>query len=394
MSWRDRLTTIDGESVYAGKFRNALFLVRSDDLEFGRKSELHEYPLRDLPYVEDSGRKTRQFRLTVFVAGDNYDIDRNKLIEAIEQPGAGTLQHPFYGTMQVSIVDARIGQNTRKAGLAEFTLTCVVGGELAFPTSAVDTPRKVREQAEKTLADSIADFSANFDVIGQAADAVQSVIDEVDATLGAVDDAIGNVTGPVSDLIRSPAEMASAIVGSINQIRITLGEPGRALNIYKDLFSAGSTTAEPTTTTSQKKTARNKQALQHLVQRAAMTEAAITTAGRSYATTDDALADADAIATAIDAHTAAEDVVSGQPIDDSVYTSLIDLRAAVVRDLRERGAQLPKLTSHMPAATLPALVIAYQLYGDASRADEIVTRNRIRHPGFVRGGEPLEVLNV
>ena len=31
-------------------------------------------------------------------------------------------------------------------------------------------------------------------------------------------------------------------------------------------------------------------------------------------------------------------------------------------------------------------MLAYQLYGDADRADEIVTRNNIRHPGFVPGG--------
>lgn len=394
MSWRDRLVTIDGESFYAGKFRNALFLVRSDDLDFGRKNEVHEYPLRDLPYVEDSGRKTRRFRLTVFISGDNYDIDRNKLIDAIEQPGAGTLQHPFYGAMQVSIVDARVGQNTRQAGRAEFTLTCVVGGKLAFPTTAVVTEDATRAAAAKTLADSIADFSSNFDVLGQAADAVQGVVDEIDATMGAVDDVVGNVTGPVADLIRAPAEMAGAIVGGINQIRITLGEPGRALNIYKTLFNAGSTTVAPVATANQKKLATSKQALQRLVQRAAMAAAANATADSSYETTDDALRDADAIAVAIDAHVMGVDVVGGLPIDDSVYAALVDLRAAVVRDLRERGAQLPKLTRFTPAATLPALVIAHQLYGDANRADEIVTRNRIAHPGFVRGGEPLEVLNV
>jgi len=42
---------------------------------------------------------------------------------------------------------------------------------------------------------------------------------------------------------------------------------------------------------------------------------------------------------------------------------------------------------------MPAIVLAYRLYGDAERADEIVARNRVRHPGFVPGGQPLEVLS-
>jgi len=36
--------------------------------------------------------------------------------------------------------------------------------------------------------------------------------------------------------------------------------------------------------------------------------------------------------------------------------------------------------------------VAHRLYGDALAADGIVARNRIRHPGFVTGGQALEVL--
>lgn len=42
--------------------------------------------------------------------------------------------------------------------------------------------------------------------------------------------------------------------------------------------------------------------------------------------------------------------------------------------------------------TMPALLIAHRVYGDARRADDIVSRNRIAHPGFVSGGQVLEVL--
>ena len=45
-----------------------------------------------------------------------------------------------------------------------------------------------------------------------------------------------------------------------------------------------------------------------------------------------------------------------------------------------------------PEATQPALVLAYGLYEDAGREAEIVTRNKVRHPGFVPGGQALEVL--
>jgi len=394
MSWRDRLITIDGESYYAGKFRNALFLLRTDALEFGRNNEVHEYPLAALPWVEDSGPAKNQFQLSVFVTGENFDIERDKLIAAINEPGSGALQLPFYGAMQVSIIKPRVTHRTKKGGRAEFSFTCVVGSDFPQPTITEITEEETKNAADETLVQAVEDFSSSFDVLGQAADAVQAVTDEIAATMAAVDDAIGNVTGPIADLIRSPAEMAGAIVGGVNRIRITIGEPGRALNIYKSLFNAGSNGSYSTATASQKKTVGNIQALQHLVQRAAMAEAANVTASMQYLTSDDALRDAGDIATAIEAHASSESVVDGSPISDEVYAALTTLQATVMIDLRERGAQLPKLTAYTPSATLPALVVAHQLYGDATRADELVTRNKISHPGFVLGGEALEVLDV
>ena len=46
----------------------------------------------------------------------------------------------------------------------------------------------------------------------------------------------------------------------------------------------------------------------------------------------------------------------------------------------------------VPQATAPALALAQQLYADALREPELVLRNRVRHPLFVPGAVPLEVL--
>ena len=80
--------------------------------------------------------------------------------------------------------------------------------------------------------------------------------------------------------------------------------------------------------------------------------------------------------------------------DDATYPQWRDLRAAVVADLSTRAATLPALVTFVPVRTLPALVIAYRLYGDATRAEGIVARNDLEYPGFVPGGQPLEVLSV
>jgi prophage DNA circulation protein len=78
--------------------------------------------------------------------------------------------------------------------------------------------------------------------------------------------------------------------------------------------------------------------------------------------------------------------------NDLVYVALTDLRTAVVQAVPDPDQDLPRLAKFSPRQTLPSLVVAYQLYGDAGRADDIVARNDPRRPGFLTGGQSLEVL--
>jgi prophage DNA circulation protein len=59
------------------------------------------------------------------------------------------------------------------------------------------------------------------------------------------------------------------------------------------------------------------------------------------------------------------------------------------------GGTLARLQAYTPAITEPAVVIAQRLYGSAgldSRADELIARNRVKHPGFVPGSVTIQVV--
>jgi prophage DNA circulation protein len=79
--------------------------------------------------------------------------------------------------------------------------------------------------------------------------------------------------------------------------------------------------------------------------------------------------------------------------DDTVCRALLDLRQAVSADIGSRAINLVRLAYFTPTANLPTAVLAYRLYGDGERADEIVQHNHIVHPGFC-GQDPLEVLSA
>jgi len=79
--------------------------------------------------------------------------------------------------------------------------------------------------------------------------------------------------------------------------------------------------------------------------------------------------------------------------DSGVFAALSAVRSAVIDFTRESGAGKAKVIEDLPWQTEPSQITAYRLYGDASRADEIVARNGLAHPNLVPSWGPVEVLD-
>ncbi len=88
------------------------------------------------------------------------------------------------------------------------------------------------------------------------------------------------------------------------------------------------------------------------------------------------------------------ETLEGSVASDNLFQALLDLKAAIIAHIESAAGTLPSLSSFRPAKTLPALAIAYELYGDAFRDEEICRRNDVGHPCFVPGGVALEVLSA
>ncbi|MBX9595011.1 MAG: hypothetical protein K2X46_11645, partial [Roseomonas sp.] len=75
----------------------------------------------------------------------------------------------------------------------------------------------------------------------------------------------------------------------------------------------------------------------------------------------------------------------------------LTLRTAVVADITERAAALPRLRSLSLAVPLPASLVAFGVDPDSlstvfTRGTAIAARNGARHPGFLGGSRAIEVL--
>ncbi|MEJ1358352.1 MAG: DNA circularization N-terminal domain-containing protein [Candidatus Sedimenticola sp. (ex Thyasira tokunagai)] len=391
MAWRDNLRQ--------GKFRDAEFVIESDGMSFGRRNELHEYPLRDKPYVEDLGRKAREHNVVCYVIGPDYMTARDTLIKALEKPGAGTLVHPFMGTMRVAVRKARKRESTRDGGMAKFTITFVESGENTRPDAVIDTSQVVDAKADEAIAAIAEDFTKSFSTDNVPEFVRNGALDDLNSAIDSIDNAIASIpgmeelgldlstlSGDLPSLASTPSSLAGRFTGLFYSLKSKAQSPMNLLSSLRGMFSFGDDLpAVATTTPSRTIQAANQGAVTALIRRSAIIEATRATAAVEYENYTQAITTRDELAGLLD-----EEM---ETADDSSYQALADLRIALVRDIADRGTQLPRLSHHTPATTLPALVVAHHVYGDASRDGELISRNNIRHPGFVSGGDALEVLS-
>lgn len=116
-----------------------------------------------------------------------------------------------------------------------------------------------------------------------------------------------------------------------------------------------------------------------MVARHVLVQEARLSRAQTFQSRDEALALQARLGTAFDA---AEEAAA-DAMDTAAHRALLALHAAVTRDLVTRGRPLPTVVTYTRPTSLPAVVLAQQLYGDASRAAALVAENRVRHPLFM-----------
>ncbi|MGE0487319.1 MAG: DNA circularization protein [Gammaproteobacteria bacterium] len=388
----------------SGKFRGAPFVTEGHDLAGGRRLHVHEYPKRDTPLAEDLGRAAESFQLELFVRGPDYMAARDALLEALRAEGPGTLVHPYLGTMRVAVARFRMREGTREGGIARFMVDFVEAGELTYPTQTKNTGAIVASRADAAQAAVAASFPSAYTVdnhpefVADSALATsQAAIAQLQALAGAGPALatqktayLRGLAGSLATLastVRTPASLAADLQTQVAGLAALWPSAGTRVDRYRPLYTFGSTLAPPPATTpSRVREGANQVALTHLVRQSAVIEATRASREVPFESYQEAAALREELAERLDT----EMLIA----DDQVYPALADLRVAMIRDITARGADLARVTTWRPPATLPALVVAHRLYGDAREEAAVLARNSrtVRHPGFVPGGQALEVL--
>ena len=465
-TWRD--------SLLPASFRGVGFFIEKAVVPAGRKGQLHEFPQRDEPYFESLGKQSKVHTLTGFIVGPDCFEQRDRLLQALEQEGAGELVHPWLGRVQVQVGECGVTHNLSEGGLVRLDLKFYPANPLKFPVSTLNTRRQLLGASESLLDSALRRYRsvmATVDAVRINIQALRSALSGVFATIQRQFTPFmtiySDVTALVHSLVNAPltvstlfttffasfdgdsrrarrANGTSSIGGAstgtsagsgsgsstgggsgsgsasgsngtaASSTAARSGSNGGVSSVetveYRSVISEATQQAEAVSginlvsQSSGLDTGVTAQAAANLVQDALLVKVAKIVASMPVATTVTPLT----VVPSLDQQVTqalqrvdvpvADDVIelrdtlssaiweASLKADPEHYLALNTLRQALIRHLNAVAASGVRLVDMKVSEPLPALVLAYRRFGDASRALEMVQRNRLAHPGFVPPG--------
>lgn len=412
------MSLLNVKTLRKASYEGIHFDVDSATLSFGRRTVTHEFPQRDTSYVEDLGKATRQFSIQGFIVGDDF-IDRSKrLIDKIEsQVGTdrranhGKLVHPWLGSLEVTPIDNPSITYDRAKRFCTFTLTFLEAGN--------ESTKKTTSWANQLLSKADALYAKIFG--DWTPDKIAGIVDDVTSQINSCAAVLSNcqfaqMFNLGNDILEMGHDIATSLYNKKEQARssllgaLGLSQYAQSTTDWK-LASIKCTDAitlpvlKPVNVASSTGTSKklsDKERINEAVDEIkknfrfvliANAMGAISMIGEDNDVDTDSnskktLSDEQILKIrnnlldAIDA----EMLIQGTD-DNQDYLDLVDSYVAVYKFLTEKLNGDSGIETVTLKQSEPSFVLAYDKYGDSTRADELAERNDVINPLFMPAGD-------
>ena len=401
MNWRDRLLP--------ASFRGVGFWIDQAKTPVGRKGQLHEYPQRDLPYFEDLGQQARIHDVTAFIIGADCLEQRDKLLKALEA-GSGELVHPWLGRLQVKVGECDMTHTRQDGGLVTFTLKFYPDQPLPFPTASVSTQKVLLAKADTLLGSAVARFEQAMTLIKAARigianlrNSLTGVYEVIKEQLKPLIEQYRQITELVKAVKELPKEVAAEFKGLLGDIKelkefAKEGYRGVIADVSQQLEAIRKADAPKITTG--KDTNAAAQAMADLVQDTMLVKVAQWVASMPVASPAVKLSSTPSVAQQADQPVIRQEVpvtdemkalqkavgVAIDPMLDKAdpkhHQAINDVKEALLAHLKAVASSGVRQVTKSFQESLPALVVAYMQFADATRVTQVTQSNAMNHPGF------------
>lgn len=262
MSWEDRIA----EGAYTPQSGGRIvFMFENVSQSVTLRGTAHEFPDASSTYVQRTGTSSRRYPIRAFFSGADHDVQAEAFVKAMEAPGRGKLEHPFYGTVDV----VPFGEVTRRDNLKTAANQSVIDvtffndSGVVYPTSGEDPASLTLAAVDQSDALAAEAFGACvntataidrvtlkhqvltlLDSVASDLTAVTSAVPELAATFSGQVDSVRN---SADTLIEKPATLAAQVVRSIGTAAQSPDKVGTKVRAYQSLAtSSAQTTPEST----------------------------------------------------------------------------------------------------------------------------------------------------
>lgn len=360
---------IDG--FLPGSFRGVPLPVSNESGPGGRRIVVQNIVGGEKPVTEDFGAKEQRYTVTSYVAGSFASAKGLAVLAALKQPGPGLLVLPWQGPVMAHVEDFDPNRSKDVNGYIEFSITFIEAGSGALfgRLPAISQIGALMLTGISLVAGLVsvainASGGASGDDIEAAADGV-ATLEALRSEAGITGDTADDLAGQIEDLsVTSYAADPEAWLTTAGEIALDLAR--EADSATASSFRTYALAADVSTATGT--------AMAGLIGAAA----AMVTAGADYAARQDAVAARSALADMAD--TAREAMAKLGYEAAEWYGGLIgEALDAMSRD----AANLKPLVRVETGLSLPSTLLAWKLYGDPSRAAELVARNKVATACFM-----------
>jgi len=366
-------------TLAAGYFDDIEFAIRSIGGSEGRRVSVNEYPGLDSVTVDDMGKAPSTYTLGIVFTGSDWYERYTAFMRRAGQAGPGELIHPEGWSRQV-VIQGDVSHELIASGEATATVTFV-----AVDDSLSLIEREIPDETVVQAADDIEQVAQTSFV-----ESIRGAIDKLETAMpdklaAEVLAATRELESAMAAVGAAPAKIAQAWVDYTRAIT----DPTTLLSVaqhYRALYA--DTVIDTLGPASAARTQANAKAQAKMVATLATAQAAKLAISGTYADMTQAEGQIRTVSEACDGCIGVLDMTPQEA------TLMLDLQASMIAYLQHVIVRLPRTTTYQNDYVISAFEIAQELYQDGERADEIVARNAIEHPGFIEKDSMLSVLRV
>ena len=400
------------DELHPASYRGVLFNTSGASTSSGRKTAVHTFVNSDEKDMEDLGKDLRVFTITASVSGPDYISQRDKLIDALLKPGVGVLVHPNYGRVNVVALPYTVEESESELGEAKFSLVFNEVTEEAAPIPIAGGVAAVSAQADvciDELATETADTFSISDSFAESYASAKGMVTDVTDRFSVVSRAFAEANDAVSTLasdidefrigvasfINQPLKLANGVLGLFDQTRSVVTTARQRIDVVRgflgfndgsdaltvDANSGNAITVEAAEIGVNERTVTNQVRLSAL---AISLEAVV----QSDFTTADELE-----SVLLSVQNSFDDLITDEtPV--GIRNAFEELRVLVAEHTATRKQFLPKVSDiQIPYESLTAQQIAFAVYGDAGRVQDIIDVNNPSDVIYMSGtvGVPVQI---